>query len=333
MEDPPLIGRKVQIKNNLSKNLMFVTSDIFDLAAVARWREWYWRENLLGGIDVHGTNWLGYQAGALFMREATERCGLMQEMRYAGYNLDNELRTRNIKPQSFDRLALGKLSGAKEATNVLLRGERQADGTYTNSITFGGAAGSIRRRRGPSGPIPVAGPPWRFSANFCFPLDEDPVELASDLFKLSVDILGAEYGYHFVRDELCGPWLYTSGIASPLDYSRLNDDDAQEIGGWADFVSEGRLWSGEEPMFRDLFQVNLLSERHRSALVDGVGLLHWIAAQSGRGRLDDIGQGRWLWTLTDAQMVAARPLLNAAGLLLSCRPRVYRDLPDGGGLR
>jgi hypothetical protein len=86
-------------------------------------------------------------------------------------------------------------------------------------------------------------------------------------------------------------------------------------------------------MFRDLFQVNLLSERHRSALVDGVGLLHWIAAQSGRGRLDDIGQGRWLWTLTDAQMVAARPLLNAAGLLLSCRPRVYRDLPDGGGLR
>jgi hypothetical protein len=308
---------------------MFVTSDIFDLPAVARWREWYWRENLLGGIDVHGTNWPGYQAGASFMLEASQLCGLVQEMRYAGYDLESESRTRNIKPQSFDRLAGGQLSGAKEATSVLLRGDRQSDGAYGNRIMFGGGARSIRRRRGPLGPIAVAGPPWRFSADFVFPLDENPVQLATDLFKLSVNILGAEYGYHFVRDELCGPILYTSGIASPLDYSRLNEDDAQEIGGWADFVSEGRLWSGEEPMFRDLFQVNLLSERHRSALVDGVGLLDWIAAQSGRGRLDDIGQGRWLWTLTDAQMVAARPLLNAAGLLLSCRPRVYRDLPDG----
>jgi hypothetical protein len=57
-------------------------------------------------------------------------------------------------------------------------------------------------------------------------------------------------------------------------------------------------------------------------------LSEWIPAEPRRGRLEDIGQGRWLWTLTDAEMVHVRPLLNEAGLLVSCRPRVYRDLPN-----
>jgi hypothetical protein len=309
---------------------MFVTSDIFDHEAIARFRDLDWRENLLGGVDVQGTHWRGYQSGARFLLEASERCGLVHEMRYAGYNRLDEVRTRNILPKSFGRLADGALSGAKEATSVLLQGERSAMGTYNGEISFGGQAGAIRQRRGLTGPVPVAGPPWRFSANFGFPLDEDPVKLASDLFLLSVDILGAEYGYHFVRDALCGPWFYTYGISAPLDYKPLSYDDAMEVEDWAELVAKGGIWSSSGPMLRDLFQVNLLSQRHRAALVDGVGLLDWIAARPGRGQLDDIGQGRWLWTLTDAEMVAVRPLLNAAGLLVSCRPRVYRDLPNHG---
>jgi hypothetical protein len=311
---------------------MFVTSDIFDFEAIARFRELDWRENLLGGVDIKGTNWPGYQAGARFMLEASKRCGLVHEMRYAGYNRLDEVRTRNILPKSFGRLVSGELSGAKEATSVLLQGERSAMGTYNGEISFGGQAGAIRQRRGPTGPISVPGPPWRFSADFVFPLDEDPVKLASDLFRLSVDILGAEYGYHFVRDALCIPGLYTYGISAPLDYKPLSYDDAAEVEDWAELVAKGGIWSSGGPMFRDLFQVNLLSQRHEAALIDSVGLLDWIAAQPGRGKLDDIGQGRWLWTLTDAEMVNVRPLLNVAGLLVSCRPRVYRDLPNGGSL-
>jgi hypothetical protein len=307
---------------------MFVTSDIFDCPTIGRFRDLDWREHLLGGIDINGTNWPGYQAGARFLLEASERCGLVHEMRYAGYNRLDEVRTRNILPKSFGRLVRGELSGAKDANSVLLNGERSAEGTYGRTIYFGGRAGAIRQRRGPTGPIPVAGPPWRFSANFGFPLDEDPVKLAGDLFRLSVDILGAEYGYHFVRDALCGPWFYTYGISAPLDYKPLSYADAIEVEDWAELVKKGGIWSSDGPMFRDLFQVNLLSQRHGDAVVDGVGLLDWIAAQSGRGQLDDIGQGRRLWTLTDSEMVAVRPVLNAAGLLVSCRPRVYRDLPD-----
>jgi hypothetical protein len=310
---------------------MFVTSDIFNCEQIGRYRGLDWQEHLLCGVDVHGVKWPGHEAGARFLLEATKRCGLAQEMRYAGYNRPDEARTRPILPKSFDRLARGELSGAREAESVLFRGERRAHGAYDESILFGGTAESIRRKRGPTGPVPVSGPPWRFSANFGFPLNDDPITTATALFNLAVDILGAQYGYFFVRDALCGPSYYTHGISAPLDYKALSYDDAEEVSGWADFVNDGRLWSGDWPKLRDLFQVNLLSERHMSVAVSGKGHLgDWIDAQPGRGRIESIGQGRWLWTLSDREMVDVRPVLNRAGLLLSCRQRVYRDLPSEG---
>ena len=112
--------------------------------------------------------------------------------------------------------------------------------------------------------------------------------------------------------------------------SKFSRAESDEIGHWGIFVDEGRNWTGKWPIFRDLFQVNLLSARHTSTPIEGLGYLHeWILARPGRGRLEDIGQGRLLWVLTDAEIVDVRPLLNDAGVLFSCRERVYRDLPQG----
>jgi hypothetical protein len=309
---------------------MFVTSDIFDIKSMWRAQRIGWRENLVGGVDVHGVEWPGYEAAARFMLEAAKRCGF-EEMHYAGYNRPGEWRTRAIAPKSFERLAQGLLSGAADAQSVVFRHERQAAGAEHNVIYFGGAAGSIRQRRGNPGPTPVPGPPWRFHAGFNFPIDGDPIKTASDLLQLSVDILGAEYGYYFVRDDFCGPEGYMCGVTTLLDGSALDGDDAQEVGNWADVVDEALLWSRGGPKMRDLFQVNLLSERHRERPMKGrQDLMKWISALPGRGSVQDIDQGRWLWTLTDAEMVAVRPVLCKAGWLFSCRDRVYRDLPNGG---
>ncbi len=157
------------------------------------------------------------------------------------------------------------------------------------------------------------------------------MRLAADLFQLSVDILGAEYGYYFVRDAFCGPEGYMCGVGTLLDGSALDRDDGRESANWADAVDEGLLWSRAGPIMRDLFQINLLSERHRERpMKGGQDLMKWIAAQPGRGSVQDISKGRWLWTLTDAEMIAVRPVLCKAGWLFSCRDRVYRDLPNGG---
>jgi hypothetical protein len=312
---------------------MFVTSDIFDLGAIAHFRELDWRENLMVGVDVHGLIWPGHQAAARFMLKSAELLNLVEDMRWAGYGPTNEGRFRNISPKSFERLAGGDLKGAKDAVSVLLRGEREAHGTHNGDVVFGGEMGACRYRRSPTGPILLPGPPWRFRGDFLFPLGDEVPGIAGELISLAVDVLGAEYGYMFVRDELCGPTGYAHGMTAPLDYKPLSTADATEISNWSDYVREGRLWS-ERAWFRDLFQVNLLSERHTRTPVEVLGLLpDWIAAEAGRGRIEPLNAGRWLWTLTDAEMVAVRPQLNEAGLLVSCRPRVYRDLPGGGGGR
>ncbi len=62
------------------------------------------------------------------MMEAAQRCGLMLEMKDAGYNRGDESYTRPIKPKNFERLVRGALSGAKDARAVLLEGIREADG-------------------------------------------------------------------------------------------------------------------------------------------------------------------------------------------------------------
>jgi len=305
-----------------------VTSDIFDLETIARWRKVEWRECLLGGVGIYGTRWPGHQAVARFMFEAASFCGVLGEMKYAGYNVVGERRTRSIKPESFPRLLRSELKGAVNATGVLFVGEHPAPGIEGSFAYVGGEAnGSRRVVRTLHGPKPAEGEPYYpLRADFIFPLTNDPADTASELFRMAAELLDAEYGYYFVRDELCFPGGYVGGFSAPLDYKALEDRDAAEIGGWADFV-RGPLWTGPWPKLRDLYEVNLLSERHTARPVEGLGYLaEWIEARPGRGRLTDIGKGRLLWTLTDAELFNTRPLLNEAGLLVSCYERVYRNL-------
>jgi hypothetical protein len=312
---------------------MFVTSDIFDLQAIGRWRGFDWRENLVAGVEVHGASWRGYEAGAAFLLEATRRCGLLSEMKWAGYNRPGDRRTNNIKPASFARLAQGALSGAKTADSVLFRGDVSAPGSRLGEVLVGGQAGATPPR------VPLAYEPTArryhpFSADFIFPALATSEAKAAELLRLAVEMLDAEYGYYFVRDDLCGPWVYAAGIGTPLDYSDLNYEDDKEIWRWRQYVKSGRLWSAEYPLLRDLYQINLISERHKIVETAGLSrLIDWIEARSDRGRLDELGRGRWLWALTDEEIFNVRPLLNQAGLLKSCRDRVYRDLHPGTGVK
>jgi hypothetical protein len=308
---------------------MFVTSDVFDLARIARFRRVHWKENLICGVAIHGAETRGYQSAAAWLLDGARLCGLMGEMKWAGYNVPDAKRTRSIKVSSFERLARGELKGACNATGLLLEGEREATGCQRGALLFGGEASTKRRRkRGPNGPEPIADHPYRpFDADFCFPLNQQPRETAAELLRRSVELTDADYGYHFVMDDMCGPTTYAWGIAAPLDWSQPTMAKTREVSEWREFVAEGRLWTGKWPAFRDLFEVNLISERHTSVPIEGLGYLtDWIRAQPARGELEDIGRGRMLWRLTSAEILNVRPLLDGAGVLFSCPERVYRDL-------
>ncbi len=310
---------------------MFVTSDIFDLERIAAFRDIPgWREHLLGGIAIHGMEYPGPEAFARFYVEAARICGLSDDMKFAGYTPRQGERLNPLKPKSLERLARGELRGAQNATAVMVSGDRRAIGMEDDTLSFGGeSSGSPRRIRTLSGPQPVPDYPYRaFDADFIFPADGRPLETGTLLLRLAVDLLRPDYGYLFVRDALCYPGNYNWGLGCPLDYGRLNRDDTDEVSQWRDFVGEGRLWTGEWLQLRDLFQINLFSRRRLAVPTEKLGYLgDWICAQPGRGRLEEIGQERVLWVLTDAEMYEIRPLLNRARLLRSARPRIYRDLP------
>ncbi|HEX4181673.1 MAG TPA: hypothetical protein VHY34_00245, partial [Caulobacteraceae bacterium] len=117
---------------------MYVTSDIFDLKRIGRFRNYDWQEHLLGGIAVHGTEWPGYQAGARFLLEALRSCGVTDEIVFFGYRRREDKRSRPIKLKSFEKLERGELAGAHHAVGLLLEGERKAANVYTGAIHFGG---------------------------------------------------------------------------------------------------------------------------------------------------------------------------------------------------
>jgi hypothetical protein len=258
---------------------------------------------------------------AAFLYECARECGLLDQMYYASYHLDGETWSREIKPSSYARLMAGKLVKAREAVGVLYRGDQDVPGARNNRIFFGGDGS---RELNPS----RAGPRLQqYHANFTFMLKGDQSALASRLLTMAEHMIGAGYGYYFIRDELCNPMDYAEGGATHLDHSRFEYEESQEGVAWKAFKKSEKFWAKGPPTFRDLYQINLISERHTREPIGELGYLtEWIAAKPRRGQLEDIGQGRLLWSLTDAEMFDVRPLLNEAGLLLSCRDRVYRDL-------
>jgi hypothetical protein len=119
---------------------------------------------------------------------------------------------------------------------------------------------------------------------------------------------------------------YPFGVSAPLDWSSVNRRERAEIAGWADFVYNGPYWTAR-PLLRDVFEMNLISCRQTEVSVGDIGRLNeWIEARAGRGHLEDLGEGRLLWTLDEAEIVRVRPELDRNGWLASCYPRVYRGL-------
>ncbi len=309
---------------------MFVTSDIFDLEQIAsNWGIAGWRERLVGGIAIHGTDWPGAEAAARFLIEAAKVCGLQDQLSVAGYSIQWGEPSEHLDFAGLADLARGALPGASEATSVYLEGSQGSVNTH-DYVRYGGWLDAAPRMLAAPGNAAVPDYPYRaFDGDFGFPLDGPGLGRAETLLRLAAEILQADYGYFFVRDVLAGADFYARAQpAKALGRGRLARADAMESELWRKFVLEGELWTGVWPQLRDIFAVNLLSDRHLSADFEPIGHLDdWITAEPGRGRLTYLGNARFLWSLTDSEILAVRPPLWDLALMRSCMPRVYRDLP------
>ena len=307
---------------------MFVVSDIYDLEATGRCFGFQFNEQLSCGVAVHAREWPGSKAAAQFLIDAANISGVWAAMAYAGYEVWREKGSRSIKPKTMERIAMGGLPNARDAFAVTIGGETIMLTKDGRTPEIGGHCAGIRLLRAPPGSEAATGgfAPGPLKADFVFPFDANSVEVAPAIRSSAVSTIDGAYGYAFVRDAYCYPQWYARGLPNEPFFSHVAAPLRIEIGEWFWYCDE-RIWSPKQPVLRDLFAINLLSNDHLSSrLATGEALGDWIGHATDRGRLEPISRDRWLWSLTDLEIYHARMMLIDAGLLFSSVPRVYRDL-------
>lgn len=161
-------------------------------------------------------------------------------------------------------------------------------------------------------------------ATFVYPGSFDAAGVGSTLLKLAVQHLEADYGYYFLRDDAFLPRGYAMGAIGGLAALRVDErQELEELAAWGRLTRE-EYWTLSRPPLRDVYEVNLLSERHLSNLVGAVSLGAWIAGAEGRGNLERLDQRRWVWTLNSDEIQYVRIELQLSGILFSRHERVYR---------
>jgi hypothetical protein len=301
---------------------MFVTSDNYDLGIIAQkkyYKPFEWRENLIGGIAFHGERWPGSGDAVEFLLKAAAASSLTDELTCAGYNLEGEHRTRNLKPDSIARTVKKyENRSTPSVTGVLLSGQRAAVGSQDGKINLGGEVVKFPRQSG--------GMYESYAGYFLFPWEIDKLSTAINLMKIASDTLRCSYAYFYIRDEFCFPGGYASGFSPAFAVGTSYDDENREISNW---WSISRNWDKyiNRPVIRDIYNLNLISSCYMDLNVDEmVPLRQWISAEPGRGELIELGVERYLWSLDDGAMKLARPILRDAGIILSHVNRSYRVL-------
>ena len=307
---------------------MFVGSDIFDVKSRDQYSSFEFNEQLACGVAVHAREWPGSEVAARFLVEAAKISGVWELMEYGSHENFRTKRTKLIKAKTVERIARGAMPNAADAFAVTLHGDQPMLTKDKRLAQYGGHCAAIRRLRQPT--VYPWGRSWlglgTLKADFVFPFDASSFEAAKAILSCAMHMFGAAYGYVFVHDVYCYPQWYARGMGNTPVYGAFGFRIAHEIPGWF-WGCDDLIWSQADPVFRDLFAINLVSRAHlASSLRDGEALGDWIRSGSDRGRLDAIGRGRWLWSLTDLELFHARAVLAEAGLLFSNLGRVYRDL-------
>ncbi|QJW94885.1 hypothetical protein FTUN_2411 [Frigoriglobus tundricola] len=121
------------------------------------------------------------------------------------------------------------------------------------------------------------------------------------------------YGIVYLRSNLFGPDRYAKGIMASSTKLPFEKDlpTRDRIFKWFGELRRDRrhLRGG----FRSVYPVQLRSEAHRQMRLDtGVSV-----AELGLGTWTRVGDGLWLWELTDAEVTKAKALFERSGLLLA----------------
>ncbi len=122
------------------------------------------------------------------------------------------------------------------------------------------------------------------------------------------------YGMCYSRSFNLGPDLYAYGMITGQERTADEKLDEDRITAWLhDRINEKRHLKG---YLRDVYPMNILSEKHLLREVDGQLLPEWIASDTARGTIRKIGIANWLWTVPNESLPNMQAILRSRGLTI-----------------
>jgi hypothetical protein len=130
-------------------------------------------------------------------------------------------------------------------------------------------------------------------------------------------LLGPAYGIGFNRGFTFGPDLYVYGMVTGYGYGPADRIKSDLVADWFREVLPDGPNRQRNGLLRDLYPLNLLTARHLARPVGDATLESWIGAAEGRGRLEVLFSGQWLWSLDESVITSVRRVLAENGLLIA----------------
>lgn len=299
---------------------MLVTSDCHHLEEIAPYLPYEWAEVLVAGVGLYGPRWPSATSASGFLRESARATSVEKALTIGGYTIAGEKRTRNVKASSLEKVVSGAEQKGRSVSAVLLTGVEPRLGAASSggtSLFVGGEVDASGAGKGP------------FRGSFAYPEDSASRRLGETILRLAATMLGAGYGFYFVRDDALLPRGYALGWIGGLAAVRIERrQELDELARWGELM-RGEYWNMAHPPLRDVYEVNLLSERHLEHKVGARSLLEWIQDDAERGSvvgIEGIDGCRFIWSLSTDQIVRVRPELMLARLLFSRHERLYRKM-------
>lgn len=151
---------------------------------------------------------------------------------------------------------------------------------------------------------------------FCFDNDlhDFSETFMSELMLAVSGMCKPTYGIAYQREFSKGPQLYAIGMVSGLGYGADGMKEADRIGAWMrERLAENRHTQG---MFRDVYDLNLLSRRHIEAIVNGQSFGNWVR-QTGNGEISELSNGLYWWSVPYDKKQAIRQVLVDNSLVIA----------------
>jgi len=120
--------------------------------------------------------------------------------------------------------------------------------------------------------------------------DASPRGFSQEAMCRNTQYVDAKYGFAVSMPKLFMPGGYALGLAS----GELPEDMIDDCNAWTRF--SGREC---ERTLRNIYGHNVLNTRHLDILVGDQRLEDWIKTSRGRGRIEALGNGLFLWTFQE----------------------------------